>query len=439
LDQNIQQPWQGRTTLVLALSAVSVGLGNILRLPYAIGEQGGGAFLLVYVAATLIIALPVLIAELTVGSLGRNSPMGSIQWVASLGHRDTRWRWLGFVQAMLALTVASLLLLAMTPTAESALYVSDGSWAAASATEIIERLSGIDTADHLRVMAVLVAATGLAVLPGPQVILTLVGWVLLPVMLFMVYTVLNFAMAEGDLQAANEWLFSFHLDQLTRQGVLAAGLAAVTTLAAGFGIGIVFGSRSPSGLPLVRSMMAVALIDMTIMLSIGIAIVAILAAVDTKMTQGVALVAVAIPHAFVNLPAGEVYGSLLLVGLLLATGAAMIALFEPAVAIISRDLDVPRLVAVMIVAAAVWLMAALWLTQPSLASLVDGYLIPLFAPALIAVIAIFVGWLVPRPILRGEQFKERPWLFSLWMMTLRWLTPAACLMLLIDQAQLMPI
>ena len=70
-------------------------------------------------------------------------------------------------------------------------------------------------------------------------------------MLFMVYTVLKFAMAEGDLQAANEWLFSFHLDQLTRQGVLAAGLAAVTTLAAGFGIGIVFGSRSPWP-PLVR-------------------------------------------------------------------------------------------------------------------------------------------------------------------------------------------
>jgi NSS family neurotransmitter:Na+ symporter len=114
-------------------------------------------------------------------------------------------------------------------------------------------------------------------------------------------------------------------------------------------------------------------------------------------------------------------------------------LFEPAVAIISRDLDVPRLLAVIIVAAAVWLLATVWLTQPSLAALVDGYLIPLFAPALIAVIAIFVGWLVPRPILRGEQFKERPWLFSLWMMTLRWLTPAACIILLLDQAQLLPI
>ena len=65
MDNNVQQPWRGRTTLIFALLAVSLGLGNVLRLPYVIGEQGGGAFLLVYVAILALVVGPVLIAELT--------------------------------------------------------------------------------------------------------------------------------------------------------------------------------------------------------------------------------------------------------------------------------------------------------------------------------------------------------------------------------------
>ena len=110
MDSNVQQPWRGRTTLIFALLAVSLGLGNVLRLPYVIGEQGGGAFLLVYVTVLALVVGPVLIAELTMGSIGRSSPMGSIQWVASLAGRDTRWRWIGALQAVLAFMIATLLL-----------------------------------------------------------------------------------------------------------------------------------------------------------------------------------------------------------------------------------------------------------------------------------------------------------------------------------------
>ena len=108
LDSNVQQPWRGRTTLIFALLAVSLGLGNVLRLPFVIGEQGGGAFLLVYLAVLAVVVCPVLVVELSIGSMGRSSPMGSVQWVASLAGRDTRWRWIGALQALLAFLVATL-------------------------------------------------------------------------------------------------------------------------------------------------------------------------------------------------------------------------------------------------------------------------------------------------------------------------------------------
>ena len=74
LDSNVPQPWRARTTLVLTLSLLAIGLGNLQRMPYLIGEHGGGVFFLSYVLALLLLSVPVLIGEVIIGSLGRGSP-----------------------------------------------------------------------------------------------------------------------------------------------------------------------------------------------------------------------------------------------------------------------------------------------------------------------------------------------------------------------------
>ena len=289
MDSNVQQHWRGQTTLIFALLAVSLGLGNVLRLPYVIGEQGGGAFLLVYVTVLALVVGPVLIAELTMGSIGRSSPMGSIQWVASLAGRDTRWRWIGALQAALAFMIATLLLVPLVLGAEVSLYLYNGDWDSASAGEIINTLSAIESADHLRVLGVLIALVIVAALPGPQVVLLLAGWILMPLILLMTYSALGYAFEVGDISAANEWIFKYRPEQLTQSGAVTAALAALSSLGVGVGVGLVFGSRSPSGLPLVRSVIAVGILDTAAMLLLAIIVVAVTAAVDVEMTQGLAL------------------------------------------------------------------------------------------------------------------------------------------------------
>ena len=67
LDDNVPQPWRARTTLVLTLTLVAVGLGNLQRLPYLIGEYGGGTFFLAYAISLLLLSVPILIAEVVLG------------------------------------------------------------------------------------------------------------------------------------------------------------------------------------------------------------------------------------------------------------------------------------------------------------------------------------------------------------------------------------
>ena len=429
LDSNVQQPWRGQTTLILALLAVALGLGNVLRLPYIIGEQGGGAFLIVYCVVLAIVVGPLLVAELTLGSLGRASPMGSIQWVASLAGRDTRWRWIGALQAVLAFLVATLLLVPIVVGIEAAYSIYQGEWGAASADEIVTALSTIETADHLRILALVVGVVVVTALPGPQVILTVVGWILMPTILGMLYVSLGFALEVGDLSAANEWLFKYRPEQLSQEGMLTAALAALSTLGAGVGIGLVFGSRSPQGLPLIRSVVAVGILDTSVMLVTAIVIVAVTAAVDVEMTQGLVLLVVSLPYAFVNLPIGELYGILIMSSILLSSLAALIALIEPMVAILSRELEIPRVLAMGAIALFLFGSAALAITGNELRQTIDGWLVPILIPFILGITGVFTAWRVPRPILRGEKYREPFPLFYGWFFLLRWLAPVLCLML----------
>ena len=68
LDDNIPQPWRARTTLVLTLTLVAVGLGNLQRIPFLMGEHGGAAFFLSYMVALLLLSAPVLIAEVSLAA-----------------------------------------------------------------------------------------------------------------------------------------------------------------------------------------------------------------------------------------------------------------------------------------------------------------------------------------------------------------------------------
>jgi len=426
VDSNVQQPWRGRTTLIFALLAVSLGLGNVLRLPYVIGEQGGGAFLLVYVTVLALVVGPVLIAELTMGSIGRSSPMGSIQWVASLAGRDTRWRWIGALQAALAFMIATLLLVPLVLGAEASLYLYNGDWDSASASEIINTLSTIESADHLRVLGVLIALAIGAALPGPQVVLLLAGWILMPLILLMTYSALGYAFEVGDISAANEWLFKYRPEQLTQSGAVTAALAALSSLGAGVGVGLVFGSRSPAGLPLVRSVIAVGILDTAAMLMLAIIVVAVTAAVDVEMTQGLALLVISIPYAFANLPTGELVGLLLMMSIMLASLAALIALIEPMVSILRREMDVPRPIAMAVVAFALWLSASFTLANPVARATIDSWLVPVMVPMVLGLTAVFTAWRVPRPILRGEKYRERFTVFYLWFIITRWVTPWLC-------------
>jgi len=145
-----------------------------------------------------------------------------------------------------------------------------------------------------------------------------------------------------------------------------------------------------------------------------------------RMTQGLALLVVSLPYAFVNLPTGELYGMLIMASILLSSLAALIALIEPMVAILARELESPRLIAMGAIAAALYLAASLAITEANFRQTIDGWLVPILIPFVLGVTALFTAWRVPRPILRGEKYREPFPVFYAWFLLLRWVAPVLC-------------
>ena len=100
--------WSSRWMFILAATGATAGLGNIWRFPYLAGENGGGAFVLVYLLCIALIGIPLMMAELLIGRRGRQNPYDSIRSVAAESGVSSRWAWLGLAGMLAGFLIFSL-------------------------------------------------------------------------------------------------------------------------------------------------------------------------------------------------------------------------------------------------------------------------------------------------------------------------------------------
>jgi NSS family neurotransmitter:Na+ symporter len=273
------------------------------------------------------------------------------------------------------------------------------------------------------IVLVLTALAGL----GPQYAMAFIGWLVLPAAFLAMVGLVDFSLERGDLQSAWEYLFARNFQQLDGGTVMAGCLSALYTLGAGVGMGLCFGARTPRQLPLLRSVCAAALIDTVFAVLVAVVVVPLLFATNTAVIEGMALVYVATPYAFANLSQGEAYGSVYFMTLAIVSFAALVALVEPAVMVLRRDFMWSRALAAAAVGGTIW--CSTWARNHWLDFDVFVSYRSLDLAIVLSMLAmcLFVAWAVPRPLVRGELYREPKWLFLIWWYLLRYWVPVFAL------------
>jgi len=99
--------WSSRWLFILAAAGSAVGIGNIWKFPYVAGQNGGGAFVLIYLVCVAVVGIPIMVSEVMLGREGRHSPINTMRALIERGKRNPAWvliGWMGVLAGFLILS-----------------------------------------------------------------------------------------------------------------------------------------------------------------------------------------------------------------------------------------------------------------------------------------------------------------------------------------------
>lgn len=437
--------WSSRASFIFAASAAAIGLGNIWRFPYLAGQSGGGAFVLIYLGFVLLLGIPLLIAEITLGRIGRSNPVHSMANVAKQSHQSPLWAWVG------ALTIATSFFI-LTYYVVISGWVVDYFFRAitgqlANATESTS-INAFNTLKHHPWRMLL---TDTLVLVGTVAIIKLgiknglerAIRFLFPALLILLLILLTYALTTGYFNDAVEFLFNPDWHDLTPRIVLEALGQAFFSLNIAMGVTMMFSAYLPKKSPMLSNAIFIAIADTGFALLAGLIIFPIVFANHLIPSSGPGLIFKTLPIAFGHMAYGSLIDSLFFLLLFFAAFSSVIALLEPSVAWLIRARNLSRGKAAMIAASACWL-----LSIGTILSFSDPHLLTLFGWSVFQIIdfvtssvmlpiggfflAIFCGWFASKSLIETEMHwqSHRFW-FRLWLVAMRYLAPLGIVLILL--------
>lgn len=424
-----EEKFNSRMGAVAAAAGSAVGLGNIWRFPYIVGEDGGAVFLLLYVFFTLVISIPVLMTEF---SLGR---MTSLPVTAAFKSLCPGGKW--YAVGLLGVLTAFLIMSYYNIVSGWTLYysvASVGGWLDGLNEEQITQFFTSISTDPVSCVVWLIlilAATAFIVAKGVSGGIERYSKVLMPLLFVLIIVML---IRSVTLRGASEGL-SFYLkpdfSKITPKTVFDALGQSFFSLSIGMGTMTTYGAyilktQSLSGLAV-----RVAAVDFLVAFLSGAVIFPCVFAFGINPGQGQGLVFVTLPNIFNMLPLGRLFSIAFFSLLVVAALTSSISLLEVVVAYAKTSFHMGRRKATVIASALTLLFGVACAFSPTFFSFVDNATANIMMPLGAFFIVIFAGWILPTQKLddelstNGAKFK----LFRVYHFILRYVVPIVILII----------
>ena len=444
------ESWSSRVTFLLAAIGAAVGLGNIWKFPYITGQNGGGAFVLVYLLAVFLVALPILIAEIAVGRWGQQSPPNAMANVASDQNRSNYWSvvgWFGMLAAYLIGTYYSVI------AGWTVVYIfknAAGDFTgqdAASVSAQFEALLASPWQLSLWHGIFMVFATFILI-RGVQKGIEAAVKVLMPALFALLLAMVVYGIFEGNMSRTLHFMFDFDLSAINGRVVLVAVGQAFFSIGVAMGLMMGFGAYLPRDISIARSAVIIASADTGVAIIAGLAIFPIVFANGLDPGEGPGLVFVSLPIAFGSVTGGLVFGTLFFILLFFAALTSVIGVLEPMIAWWQERFGLRRQLAALYVCLSLFILGLgpvfsfnIWKEWRPLAAIdrfaefgyfeiLDYLTANLMMPVSGLLLAIFVGWLVKPEAIANELQMKHPALFRTWFWLLRWVVPVSIVLIL---------
>lgn len=333
--------------VILATVGCAVGLGNIWRFPYMLGENGGAAFLLVYFFCILFLGIPVMITEFFIGRYSRKNAAGAFKVMAP----GTKWSVIGYNGVTAAFLILGYYAVVAGWTLEYVTQAFTGSLAGKSAADFAGEFNAFSTDVFRPILwtVVFIALTHIIIISGVKEGIERASKVMMPV-LFLILIAL--CVRSATLPGASEglsFLFNPDFSKINSSVVLSAMGQAFFSLSIGMGCLITYASYFGKHTNLQTTALQVTVLDTLVAVLAGVMIFPAVFSFGIEPTTGPELVFITLPNVFEQLPFGNIWSFVFFVLLALAALTSTISLHEVSTAYVHEEYHISRKKAAIIV------------------------------------------------------------------------------------------
>ena len=397
--------WSSRFAFIMASVGFAVGLGNIWRFPYVTGENGGSAFVVIYLLCAVAIGIPCLMAELLVGRRGGGSPPTSMAAVATESGRSDRWKVVGGLGVITAYTIAI----------TYAVVVGWVLWYLGRA--LLTGFTDFDAAVAETTFAGLLADNQSMViwtLMGNVIVGTIIYagvtagieravTIMMPLMFSLLVGLSVYNYFAGGFIETLKWLFTPDFSKVTGATFLAAVGQAFFSIGVGMGGMMTYGAYLPKDFSIARGASTIVLADTFIALLAGFVVFPAVFHFGLDVATGPGLIFQTLPVAFSKMPGGAVFAVLFFVMLAVAGVTSMVGLLESVTSWTKEKLGTTRQRSTILVVGSVTCLSVIsvlsyntWedyrLLGMNFNEFTEALYDKLFLPMAGLLVALFTGW-----------------------------------------------
>ncbi|MFC0875291.1 sodium-dependent transporter [Saccharicrinis sp. FJH2] len=435
--------------VIAAAAGSAVGLGNIWKFPYEAGQNGGGAFLLVYIGFILAIGLPIMISEFVIGRKSRANAAGAFKKLAP----GKPWFVVGWMGVAAAFMILAFYGVVAGWTLEYIKEAITNSFDGQSTQQLTDNFNAFMTNPVRPIIwqVIFMLLTGGIILGGVKNGIEKYTKILMPLLLIIIIVMGIKSLSLPGGGDGLKFLFSFQFDKINSSVLIEALGQAFFSLSLGMGAIITYGSYVDGRSNLTRTALQVTFVDTLIAVLAGVAIFPAVFAFGIEPSFGEGLVFVALPSIFEQMSGGYFWGILFFVLLAVAALTSTISLLEVIVAYLSEEFKIKRKTATITGTIIVSFLGALCSLSLGAGSDIhifgqnffgllnftaSNVLLPLGG----MLIALFLGWQIKRndtyeELSNGGTIKLR--LFRVFLVIIKFIAPIAIAMVFLHEIGLL--
>ena len=430
--------------VIAAAAGSAIGLGNIWRFPYVLGNNGGGAFLIVYLIFVVGIGVPVMISEFIIGRRSQRNPYGAFVKLAP----GKPWYLVGIMGILAAFTILSFYSTIAGWTLEYLIEAFSTGFQNMTKTSLNENLNTFINNGYRPVLwqLIFMFLTGYVVYAGVKNGIEKYTKILMPILLVIIIVLdVNSILLPGAGKGLT-FLFKPDFSKINGEVVLEALGQAFFSLSIGMGTLITYGSYIQKKESLGNTAVSVSMADTLIAVLAGVAIFPAVFSFGINPDAGPSLVFVTLPLIFEQMTGGYFFAILFFSLLAIAALTSTISVLEVVVAYLSEERNMSRKKATVISAAAISVLGIgctlsqgpapqLHILGKSLFDAMDFLSANILLPLGGLFIVLFVGWQLKRLDVLDElssSGQHKVAFFRVYLIIVRFLAPIAILLVFLN-------